>query len=94
MHNFVEHLDLALFQFTDPERSTLLKQMRDVSYQDYQQVKQMLTEINARFNHQYVDPHAHHDEDHGHLAKPDSDSSQIKNTIKKEKGFTVGSLMR
>ncbi|MCQ6278783.1 IMEF encapsulin system ferritin-like cargo protein [Bacillus sp. EB600] len=90
LHNFVEHLDLALFQFTDSERSTLLKQMRDVSYHDYQLVKEILTEINARFDHQYVDPHAHHDEDHDHLAKSVSDSSQ---TINKAKGFTVGSLI-
>jgi hypothetical protein len=68
--------------------------MRDVSYQDYQQVKQMLTEINARFDHQYVDPHTRYDEDHDHLAKPVSDSSQTINTIKKGKGFTVGSLIR
>ncbi|MCQ6282831.1 IMEF encapsulin system ferritin-like cargo protein [Bacillus sp. EB600] len=94
LHNFVEHLDLALFRFTDTERSTLLKQMRDVSYQDYQLVKEMLMEINARFDHQYMDPHAHHDEDHDHLAKPVSDSAQTINTIKKEKGFTVGSLIR
>ncbi|WP_256239289.1 IMEF encapsulin system ferritin-like cargo protein [Bacillus sp. EB600] len=84
-HNSVEHLDLALFRFTDTERSTLLKQMRDVSYQDYQQVKEMLMEINARFDHQYVDSHAHHDEDHDHLVKPVSDSSQTINTIKKKR---------
>lgn len=94
LHNFVEHLDLALFHFTDTERSTLLKEMRDVSYQDYQVVKEILTEINARFDHQYIDPHAHHDEDHDHLAKPDSDSEKPINIIKKVKGFTVGSLIQ
>src|SRR3954462_2955516 len=61
LHNFVEHLDLAIFRFTDTETSTILKQMRDVSYQDYKQVKEMLMEINAQFDHQYVDPHTHHD---------------------------------
>lgn len=92
LHNFVEHLDLALFQFTDPERSTLLTQMRDVSYRDYQQVKEMLTKINARFDHDYVDPHAHHDEHHDHLAKPVS--TQTMNQPKSKRGFSVGSLIK
>lgn len=91
LHNFVEHLDLALFQFTDEERSTQLNQMRNVSYQDYQQVKNMLNEINARFDHNYVDPHAHHDEHHDHLASPGS--SSIVKSSQKKKGFTVGSLI-
>ncbi|MDE3840891.1 hypothetical protein C0966_16595 [Bacillus methanolicus] len=91
LHNFVEHLDLALFQFTDEERSSLLKQMRDVSYQDYQQVKEMLNKINERFDHDYVDPHAHHDEHHDHLAPPGS--SPIIKQLKNKKGFTVGSLL-
>jgi hypothetical protein len=90
LHNFVEHLDLALFKFTDEERSTLLKQMRQVSYQDYQQVKAMLQEINGRFDHNYVDPHAHHDEHHDHLA-PTGSSLIIQ--PKQKKGFTVGSLI-
>jgi hypothetical protein len=92
LHNFVEHLDLALFKFTDTERSTLLKQMREVSYQDYQQVKEMLTDINARFDHQYVDPHAHHDEHDDHLAKPVTGTTQSINASKR--GFTVGSLIQ
>lgn len=91
LHNFVEHLDLALFRFTDTERSTLLKQMRDVTYQDYQQIKIMLSEFNARFDQAYVDPHAHHDEHDDHLAPPVS-SLKI-NQTKRKKGFTVGSLI-
>jgi hypothetical protein len=91
LHNFVEHLDLALFHFTDEKRNNLLKQMRDVSYQDYQQVKAMLTEINERFDHGYVDPHAHHDKDHDHLAPP-AHSSLPSN--RRKKGFTVGSLIQ
>lgn len=90
LHNFVEHLDLALFQFTDEERSTLLKQLRTVSYKDYQQVKEMLKEINDRFDHNYVDPHAHHDKDHDHLALPNY--AQAEKEKKKRNGFTVGSL--
>jgi hypothetical protein len=94
LHNFVEHLDLALFRFTDEERSSLLNSLREVSYNDYQQVKQILNEINSRFDTNYVDPHAHHDEDHDHL-----DRSAAEKVLyhapqtKQRKGFTVGSLI-
>lgn len=90
LHNFVEHLDLALFQFTDEERSTLLNKLRTDAYADYQQVKEMLMGINQRFDHDYVDPHAHHDEHHDHLAKPAA--AHEKKISSGKKGFTVGSL--
>jgi hypothetical protein len=94
LHNFVEHLDLALFRFTDEERSSLLNSLREVSYKDYQQVKQMLMEINSRFDTNYVDPHAHHDEDHDHLDRTGAATvvSQAPQT-KQRRGFTVGSLI-
>jgi hypothetical protein len=96
LHNFVEHLDLALFRFTDVERSTLLNQLREVSYKDYQQVKAMLNEINGRFDTNYVDPHAHHDVHHDHLDRSGSAAvSSVKQSNYKQtkKGFTVGSLI-
>jgi hypothetical protein len=99
LHNFVEHLDLALFRFTDEERSTLLNQLREVSYKDYQQVKAMLTEINGRFDTNYVDPHDHHDEEHDHLDRSAASTTvkvtePTKNHAKQlKKGFTVGSLI-
>ncbi|MEH7335229.1 IMEF encapsulin system ferritin-like cargo protein [Neobacillus drentensis] len=95
LHNFVEHLDLALFRFTDVERSTMLNQLREVSYQDYQQVKAMLNEINSRFDTNYVDPHAHHDEHHDHLDRSGSApvaAAPVIGAAKMKKGFTVGSL--
>jgi hypothetical protein len=94
LHNFVEHLDLALFRFTDAERSSLLNGLREVSYKDYQQVKQMLLDINSRFDTNFVDPHAHHDDHHDHL-----DRSQPVTVVtyapqtKQRRGFTVGSLI-
>ncbi len=92
LHNFVEHLDLALFQFKDEERQSLLTKLREVTYSDYQQVKEMLIEINNRFNHHYVDPHAHHDEDHDHLAKTEAVSVST-GPAKRKKSFSVGSLI-
>lgn len=91
LHNFVEHLDLALFRFTDEERSTLLNQAREVTYHDYQQVKGMLADINQRFDHDYVDPHAHHDEDHDHLNR--SAQVPVRTVSSSKKVFTVGSLL-
>jgi hypothetical protein len=94
LHNFVEHLDLALFRFTDTERSSLLNSLREVSYKDYQQVKQMLFEINSRFDTNYVDPHAHHDEEHDHLDRTAALTVGTHFTpSKQKKGFTVGSLI-
>lgn len=97
LHNFVEHLDLALFRFTDEERSTLLNQLREVSYKDYQQVKAMLNEINSRFDTDYVDPHAYHDEDHDHLDRSgtvkSSQTVSVTQSKQMKKGFTVGSLI-
>lgn len=95
LHNFVEHLDLALFRFTDEERSTMLNQLREVSYRDYQQVKTMLLEINQRFDNDYIDPHAHHDHDHDHLDRSGQASTPIPTVAmaKYKKGFTVGSLI-
>ncbi|MGF6953995.1 hypothetical protein QF028_006500 [Neobacillus sp. B4I6] len=95
LHNFVEHLDLALFRFTDEERSTMLNQLREVSYRDYQQVKAMLLEINKRFDNDYIDPHAHHDHDHDHLDRSGTTSAAVPvvSSAKYKKGFTVGSLI-
>lgn len=94
LHNFVEHLDLALFRFTDAERSSLLNSLREVSYKDYQQVKQMLIEINSQFDTNYVDPHAYHDEDHDHLDRTSDPTMGTHFTSpKQKKGFTVGSLI-
>lgn len=92
LHNFVEHLDLALFRFTDAERSTLLNQLREVSYKDYQQVKGMLNDINSRFDTNYVDPHAYHDEHHDHLDRTGSTQATVSKTNYR-RGFTVGSLI-
>jgi hypothetical protein len=104
LHNFLEHLDLALFQFTDDERQTTLKEMRDVSYSDYNKVKELLIVLNNRFDHDYKDPHEHHDAHGDHLAPPQQAISTNQPTVsstashpqqkKSRKGFSVGSLIR
>jgi hypothetical protein len=104
LHNFVEHLDLALFQFTDDERQATLKEMREVSYNDYNKVKELLGVLNNRFDHDYKDPHEHHDADGDHLAPPQpvitSNSPNLSSTAshsqqqRSRKGFSVGSLIQ
>jgi hypothetical protein len=98
LHNFVEHLDLALYHFKDEERATLLKQMREVTYEDYQRVKSILQEINDRFDHDYVDPHDHHDHEGDHLAASPSvtkhDSSNVDLVRNTPPRLTVGSLIQ
>lgn len=106
LHNFVEHLDLALYQFKDDERQEALNKMRAVTYDDYRRVKDMLNDINNRFDHDYVDPHEHHDREGDHLAPENnilspqshattghntqSEKSHLTTTAKK---LTVGSLI-
>ncbi|WP_408006682.1 IMEF encapsulin system ferritin-like cargo protein [Pseudalkalibacillus sp. A8] len=49
LHNFLEHLDLALFQFKDTEHEASLKSLRDMTYEDYQTIKAMLNDLNDQF---------------------------------------------
>lgn len=71
----------------------MLTQLRGVTYKDYQQVKEMLTKINSQFDSDYVDSHAHHDEQQDHLDRSPTTTAVTATTIKHKKGFTVGSLI-
>ncbi|WP_134704136.1 IMEF encapsulin system ferritin-like cargo protein [Ammoniphilus sp. YIM 78166] len=48
LHNFREHLDLAMFEFKDEERQELLKTTRERTQADYLRVKELMTELNNR----------------------------------------------
>lgn len=50
LHNFLEHLDLALFTFKETEHESDLLQMRDVTANDYKRIKGILTILNERFD--------------------------------------------
>jgi hypothetical protein len=50
LHNFLEHLDLALFQFKDTEHFNRLQQWRDLTFEDYQEAKRILQELNEQFD--------------------------------------------
>lgn len=95
LHNFVEHLDLALFQFKDEERQSMLTRMRGDNHESYQFVKQKLAGINEQFDTGFTDPHAHHDEHGDHLdAHSPVASSAPAAPAKPKRAFTVGSLIQ
>ncbi|WP_261129667.1 IMEF encapsulin system ferritin-like cargo protein [Bacillus sp. Marseille-Q3570] len=49
LHNFLEHLDLALFQFKGTEHESSLQSLRDMTNEDYQTIKAMLDNLNDQF---------------------------------------------
>ncbi|WP_100399532.1 IMEF encapsulin system ferritin-like cargo protein [Bacillus sp. FJAT-44742] len=48
LHNFLEHLDLALFSFKGTEYEEKLQEMRNVTASDYQTIKELMTELNEQ----------------------------------------------
>jgi hypothetical protein len=50
LHNFLEHLDLALFSFKDTEHAERLHQMRNTTDTDYQTIKGILNWFNQQFD--------------------------------------------
>ncbi|RBW68320.1 IMEF encapsulin system ferritin-like cargo protein [Bacillus taeanensis] len=50
LHNFLEHLDLALFQFKSTEHENTLQGLRDLTYNDYQKSKELLQVLNDQFD--------------------------------------------
>jgi ABC-type nickel/cobalt efflux system permease component RcnA len=49
LHNFLEHLDLSLFQFKGTEFEEKIQGLRDFTYEDYQQMKVILEKLNQEF---------------------------------------------
>ncbi|WP_163538696.1 IMEF encapsulin system ferritin-like cargo protein [Gracilibacillus sp. YIM 98692] len=50
LHNFLEHLDLALFTFKDTEHAENLTRMRNSTDTDYQAIKVILSDLNDTFD--------------------------------------------
>lgn len=49
LHNFLEHLDLSLFQFKGTEYEAEIQSLRDFTYEDYQRMKVILEILNQEF---------------------------------------------
>lgn len=50
LHNFEEHLDLALFDSQGSEHEEALKSMRQMAEEDYEKIKELLFSLNQTFN--------------------------------------------
>jgi hypothetical protein len=53
LHNFLEHLDLSLFQFKGTEFESKIQSLRDLTYEDYQQMKGILEKLNQQFQGEF-----------------------------------------
>lgn len=49
LHNFLEHLDLSLFQFNGTEFESNIQTLREITYKDYQKMKGILEQLNQEF---------------------------------------------
>jgi hypothetical protein len=50
LHNFLEHLDLALFQFKGSAHEENLQNSRNITHEDYQSIKSILGKLNEAFD--------------------------------------------
>jgi len=103
LHNFLEHLELALFHFTDEERSAKLNEMVNESKADYLRLKEILLKMNEEemlsigtlsSDLHMVDSiahdhsHSHHDGNEG-----EEELREAAPVVLHRKQLTVGSLM-
>lgn len=104
LHNFREHLELALYEFRDDETRQDLDRMRATTHEDYLRVKEIMATLSERFSDVSHPSLTDHDEGHDihqvdHLKAsatlPQGVASVIKHSpspTSARKGLTVGSL--
>lgn len=94
LHNFLEHLDLALYEFDDPEHRKKLQQLRKTTDEDDSEVKQILKALNEQFDGE-MNPAAYtptdEKEDIDERVKIES-YAETPRSRKTKKTLTVGSL--
>lgn len=109
LHNFLEHLDLALYQFKDEERAQTLTSMLEQTRADYLTIKDILTRLNERYFPNLNGSRAEKPSEHHHVLSAahekvsNSEHSQSTVTVNtlttlhpitQRKGLTVGSLKK
>lgn len=100
LHNFEEHLDLALFQFKEGETSERLEEMRQRTEADYNSIKVLLQQLNDQFNNLAnrggSTPTDDKEDVPEELKRPDSNNSapsfEAKTNKNPTRRLTVGSL--
>ncbi|AYB41261.1 IMEF encapsulin system ferritin-like cargo protein [Brevibacillus laterosporus] len=66
LHNFREHLELALYEFTDEPSRLKLDNMRENTHQDYLATKEIMVKLSEKFSDVVPAKVDTHDHDHGH----------------------------
>lgn len=94
LHNFLEHLDLSLYEFTDEESQSTLRSMVEQTRTDYLLAKEILTRINEEF---LPEKNVAHESDHHHVATAAHEfqhngEAELPPSPSKQKKFSVGSL--
>jgi hypothetical protein len=96
LHNFREHVELSLYEFSEPQTREWLSRLREETLNDYIAVKEMMAELSQRFtDHPGFDMTDHdegqeiHQIDH---AKASAGKSEPHTFFPAKKGLTVGSL--
>ncbi|QOS99092.1 hypothetical protein JNUCC42_22370 [Brevibacterium sp. JNUCC-42] len=95
LHNFREHLELALYEFTDEPSRIKLDNMRENTHQDYLATKEIMGKLSEKFSDVVPAKVDTHDHDHGHdvhqvnhfevsSALQDSSSSKQTSTVPAE----------
>jgi len=104
LHNFREHLELALYEFQDEATRQLLNSMRESTQNDYLLVKEIMAALSERFSDAYHGKLTDHDEGHDihqvdHLHASAASENATPSTAPAssfashgKKGLTVGSL--
>ncbi|WP_035178714.1 IMEF encapsulin system ferritin-like cargo protein [Alkalihalobacterium bogoriense] len=100
LHNFLEHLDLSLFQFKNTEHGEPIQKMRDMTAEDYQEIKGIMQDLNDKYDLTSLAASTPTDEKEGkadHLkidmyTQSESQATSHSNELGYKKKFTVGSL--
>lgn len=100
LHNFLEHIDLFLYQFKDTEYEEKIRPFRDMTYKDYQQMKLILEKLNQEFQDGFefntsVPTDEKEGKDHNVKVSAyanDAGSSTSQPRQRQRKALTVGSL--
>lgn len=95
LHNFEEHLDLALFKANGDGHVEKLKNMRQMTEEDYEKIKQLLNSLNKQFNgaaNRAGSIPTDEKEDVNDHVKLDKFTVNTEAILANPKRFTVGSL--
>lgn len=100
LHNFEEHLDLALYWFKDSDIAATLQRLRDETSADYKSIKELLQTLNERFNGAAAKAGSTPTDEKGdnavkalkYIDNATEEKSIEKQIEKPKKRFTVGSL--